>query len=488
MEINSVQLITTMATVGSGANDGVYPPGGLLTIAKAIQNNFSSIQISIHDEHYGKIQINPEADIVGIQVASTLCYSNALKIAKQAKQADKIVVLGGPHVTALYDNIMKHRPYIDFTIRGKGERAFVELLKAIKQDNPLKDVPSLSWRNGKKIIHNDYDNQLWQFDDYTPLPLDMLTAGVGSYWSAFRATAQQTIDASFLLFTHFGCLYRQKRIDAMKKLGKSMFVNDSKTSFCSFCSLDDNPVVREPTAIISELKYYLDYYSIPKGAKIHLKCYGDNIGPQADLLERLANAIEASQWWNDYDMLWTFYCQSSYLNERIAKLLKKVGATRVFIGFDGVNDSIQRINGLGTSKKTHLRAVGLCLKYGIQIQAASVVGLRGETPESLEELYQFFKELRQHEGLLERINSAIFFIIPNTPAYYLLIAKEPHIKNMDLLPTNEIRALWLKHFCPEVNIEMLEDYANKIDALSPGPHASMGFRSSWIEGQNNFIK
>lgn len=135
------------------------------------------------------------------------------------------------------------------------------------------------------------------------------------------------------------------------------------------------------------------------------------------------------------------------------------------------------MNGLGTSKKAHLEAIRLCLKYDFKIQAASVVGLWGETLETLEELYQFFKEFCLYPGLTDRINSAIFFVIPNTPAYYMLIEKEPYIKYLDLLPTGEIRRLWIKYFCPEVTLTILEEYANKIDALSPNAHASMGYES-----------
>lgn len=480
MKIKTVQLITVTTAVGRGANEGVYPPGGLLTIAKAVQDNLPDIKIDIHDQHHEKIKINPQADIVGIQVASTLCYKNALIIVKQAKALDKIVVLGGPHITALYKNIMARRPEIDFAIRGKGEKSFVALLKALEQKASLSDISGLSWRDNRKVIHNDLTDQSWHYDNYTPLPLNLLTANITNYWTAFQNTNQEKADFSFLLFTHFGCLYKQRRIEATGGHDHSLQSNQTMP-FCSFCSLDEQSITRQPKAMIAELRFYIEHYGIPKKSNITLKCYGDNIGPQVKLLEQLAQAIECCPWWKNYNISWLFYCQSSYLNEKTAQLLKRVGTSKIFIGFDSVNDRIQRINGLGTSKKTHLRAVQLCLKYGIKIQAASVVGLMGETPETLEELYQFFKEICQYPGLIDRVNSAIFFIIPNTPAYYMLVEKEPHIKDLDLLPTSEIRRLWIKHFCPEVNLSVLEEYANKIDALSPKTHASMGYESSLLK-------
>ncbi len=481
MNIRNIQLITTTTAVGKGANDGIYPPGGLLTIARALKTEFPELAITIDDQHHQDVIINTDADLVGIQVASTLCYQNSLEVAQQAKEQGKLVLLGGPHVTALYQQIMQKRDFVDFAIRGKGEKPLLALLQALRQASSYETVPSLSWRRENKVIHNPVQNPLdWNYDDFTPLPLHLLSSGMESYWTAFRNTINPAVDAAFLLFTHFGCGFRQKRIDSTQRLGLPVFPLAGKTPFCSYCSLDDPPISRDPQKILGEIKAYIDRYGLPKASKIHLKCYGDNIGPQLPLVQSLAQAIEQYNWWQDYDISWTFYCQSSYLNEPLALLLKRIGTSHLYIGYDGANDEVQRLNGLGTTLKSHYKATELCQKYGILIQAGSVVGLQGETPETLEELYNFFLDLT-NKNVLERINSAVLFIIPGTPAYEMLAAKEPQIRGEDLLKTNEIRELWIKHFCSQVNLELLQDYADKIDALSPGPHASMGFESALLK-------
>lgn len=479
-----IQLITTTANVGRGANDGIYPPGGLLTIASAINKELPETKVIIDDQYHHTIKIHPKAKVVGVQAASTLCYKNSLDVLQKAKEAGKITVLGGPHASVLYKQIMKNRPFIDYVVSGKGELSFVQLLNQISNNN-LASVPSLSWRKGKNIIHNPSSaNEQWDYDKYTPLPLSLLSASVESYWSAFREIIDPKVDAAFLLFTHFGCGFRQRRITATTKNSDPLSSINGKTSFCSFCSLDDPPLSRKPQIILDEIRTYLDWFSIPEKARVHLKCYGDNIGPQLSLVESLANTIEQCTWWDDYHLSWTFYCQSSYLNDRLANALKRVGTTHLYIGFDGINDRIQLLNNLGTNRRSHERAVKICQRYGFLIQAGSVVGLIDETPETLEEMYQFCLELSR-TNVLERINSAILFVIPGTPAYNMLAAREPQIKSWDLLPTTEIRELWIKHFCPEVNIELLQKYANKIDTLSPGPNASMGYESSLLKKQSN---
>ena len=480
MTVKKVQLICTTANVGRGANDGVYYPAGLLTLARALQSE--SIEVIVDDQHHSSITIRNDADIVGIQTSSTLCHKNALAVAQTAKTAGKLVVLGGPHATSLPEQILRNRPEIDFIIRGKGEQPLVDLINTIKGEKILTSVPSLSWRDKGRVVHNPDDPRAWRYDKYVPLPLETLSSGIGCYWKSYREVINPQVDFSFLLFTHFVCGFRERRVGRIEP-GRVFPVRSEHTGepkFCSFCALQDVAGPRLPKDILIELRVYLDTWGVPKGSRVALKCYGDNIGPQGKLVEELAREIEQCTWWNDYHFSWTFYCQSSYLSKKLAEDLARIGTDCLYIGFDSINDEVQRLNALGTSRLTHDNAVALCQQYGIRIQAASVLGLIGENPESLEENYQYYQGLLE-KGVLERINSAILFIIPGTAAYEMLVERESWISKLDLLPTDKVREAWIRHFCPRVSIKLLREYAEKIDGLSPGPHASMGWESSRLK-------
>ena len=480
MAVRKVQLICATANVGRGANDGVYYPAGLLTIANALQSE--GVEVVVDDQHHSSIVIHNDADLVGIQTASTLCHKNALEIARLAKEAGKSVVLGGPHATALPGQILQNRHKIDFIIRGKGEQPLVDLVSTLGAGKSLTSVPSLSWREGGRVIHNPDDVRMWHYDKYVPLPLEMLSCGVGQYWKAYHKVINPQTDFSFLMFTHFVCGYRERRVGRIQP-GNPFPVRSKQTGepkFCSFCALQDVAGPRLPKNILAELRVYLDTWRVPKDSRVSLKCYGDNIGPQGKLVADLVQEIEKCPWWKDYHFSWTFYCQSSYLSKELAENLARIGTDCLFIGFDSINDEVQKLNALGTSRLTHDRAVALCRQHGIRIQAASVLGLIGENPESLEENYQYYRGLLE-QGVLERINSAILFIIPGTAAYEMLVDREPWIGKLDLLPTDEVRRAWIKHFCPHVNLDLLREYAEKIDDLSPGPHASMGYESSRLK-------
>ena len=74
-------------------------------------------------------------------------------------------------------------------------------------------------------------------------------------------------------------------------------------------------------------------------------------------------------------------------------------------------------------------------------------------------------------------------IMPGAPAYELLCEKEPWIRELDLLDTEEIRWHWLQHFCPDLGDspgearEILQEAAEHLDDLCSGAHASMGYIS-----------
>jgi radical SAM superfamily enzyme YgiQ (UPF0313 family) len=462
MKIRKIQLISLKPSVGRGANDGSFYPIGLLTLTKAVGDFFPQMEITINDQCHKEIRIDTDTDLVGISIPTPLCYEPAVEIAKKAKRLRIITVAGGPYITHKYQQIMEKRNVFDFLIRGKGEIPFALLIHKIDQRLAFDDAPSLSWQNENgDMIHNPIWNQKWNYDNFTRLPFYKLSTNIERYWETFRQNINRKVYAAFPFFTHFGCEFRYRQ----EQRGKN---------FCCFCSLDDCPSARDPEKILREIEYYVSYYSIPKNSRVHLKCYGDNIGQHFKLAKSLADEIEKCRWWKDYKISWTFYCQSSFASQKLLGQLKRIGTTEIFIGFDGVNDEVQKANGLGTNKKNHLRAVDLCLKNGIKIQAASIVGLIGETPKTLVEQYSFFKELSKLD-IIERINSAVIIVTPGSPAYEMLSKKEPWIQEQDFVPAETLQELWIKHFCPEVDLSLLKAYANRIDSLSPGPHACMGY-------------
>ncbi len=479
-----LELICVPSNYGRGANDGAYYPVGLMTIGTYLKRNMDGLGISVIDLHHNS-DFKPIADVVGISASSTLNYENVLKVAQKAKDKGATVILGGQHATKLSEQILRNRGgLIDYVIRGPGEIALLSLLRELSISNAdLGKVPNLSWRNTSgEIVHN-YSLSEWNYDSFLPLDFTLLKSELNRYWEVFSKNIDRSIDAAFPVFTHFGCGYRNQRYSKPPKHG-------CLTSWCSYCSLSGPVWGRSGQAIVREAIALIQACGLPKGSKVLLKCYGDNVGYQRAMLEDLSRAIKKTPEWQNYNIGWTFYCQSSQLNRGLSELLARVGTWNLYIGFDSVDDKVQRLNGLGTSIKAHRRAIDLAKEYRFKIQAGFVLGCAGETEESIKRTLSFAEELSTSEAL-ERINAAVLFVSPGAPAYTLLCHSEPWIRDLDLLPTREIQLLWLKNFCPNLGktpqeaLTILEEFANKLDSLSSGPHASMGFISQRLAAQTS---
>jgi len=481
-EIGCVQLFSVPSTFGRGANEGCYYPLNLLLIASHFKRTLPDISVEIVDRTH-EPNARPEASIVGVSATSTQNYAAVLEIAQEAKANGSIVVLGGPHTSHLADQILRNRSdCIDFVIRGYGEESFAALVTILRDAGSLTNVHGLSWRDSSGLIHhNPVSTVPWTYEKFLSVDFNLLRSGIQRYWTQFRKYIDQSTDAAFLVFTHFGCGYHDRR-------SRRSPAKNCLSSVCSYCSLEGPVIARTGHAIVNETLSMLSQCQVQPGSRVLLKCYGDNVGMQIGMLTDLAETIESTAAWRQFDIGWTFYSQSTRLNEHTARLLARVGTRNLFIGFDSADDRVQRINGLGTSMRAHERAVDIALRFNMRIHAGFVLGCAGETQESLETTLAFAERLKRL-GAIERTNSAILIVMPGAPAYNALCAREPRIHDLDLLPTREIQLLWLKHFCPDLGtspdegMTLLEDVANRIDQLSPGPHASMGFVSKVLASQ-----
>jgi anaerobic magnesium-protoporphyrin IX monomethyl ester cyclase len=117
-------------------------------------------------------------DVVGIS-APTVLIENAWAAARDAKARGAITILGGPHLTLQPDESMQ-KPEVDLIVRGEGESAIIEILRALEipvgsnqrsvNSEKLRDILGLSWRTADgKVVHN-LDRPLRDDLDNIPLP------------------------------------------------------------------------------------------------------------------------------------------------------------------------------------------------------------------------------------------------------------------------------------------------------------------------------
>jgi radical SAM superfamily enzyme YgiQ (UPF0313 family) len=174
--------------------------------------------------HFGKsfdeieaeiAELNP--DVVGISSLFTPYYREALEIAARVKQRTAaVVVMGGSHASAAPESLLAS-PYVDYVIRGEGEKGFVEFLRHMLNQKSLEEVPNLAYtRNGTIVLNPLVDN--FPIDDL-PFP-DLSDFAPSAYTLAgkpmtFMITSRSCPHKCSFCSVHttFGTNYRRRSLE-----------------------------------------------------------------------------------------------------------------------------------------------------------------------------------------------------------------------------------------------------------------------------------
>lgn len=121
-----------------------------------LEDNTDFVKFGLSNEGIVEKIRKYEPDIVGI---STLFSSQADCTYTLAREIKKIfpgipIVLGGIHLTYMYEKIMGELESADFILTGEGEYAFLEFVEKFFKGDDYTQVPGLVWRSGSDIHSN----------------------------------------------------------------------------------------------------------------------------------------------------------------------------------------------------------------------------------------------------------------------------------------------------------------------------------------------
>ncbi len=197
------------------------PNLGLCSIAANLDKELCDVKIidlvlagKNPKEYYKNLLKEYQPDVVGLS-CMVFQYYVAIELAKITKDFNKNIkiVLGGYYPTVDYDVIAEsdNMQYIDFIIRGEGELAFNEFIKALSKGDDFTEVPSLSYIDNGKIIHNPR-NEIANLDELKPPDRDARIIKKGFHLMGYPADAIETSR---------GCTHKCNFCSILKMYGKS---------------------------------------------------------------------------------------------------------------------------------------------------------------------------------------------------------------------------------------------------------------------------
>jgi len=347
------------------------PNLGILYLAAILEQNNIPVEILDLEQYYGlepeelnKIIIEKikQYEIIGITSLTNTFYL-VKQIAELIKRSnkEKIVVLGGPHVSFQYEEILKIEPVIDFICVGESETSFLKLINLIFREKnnlmssqmfgrELDAIKGLAYRNleGNVIFTG------------LPKPIDIDTIPQPPRY----------------LLSQENFYYRVA----------SVIINRGCPNSCSFCSrqkLFPKTRIRSLDSILSEIRDIISYQTYN-----YINFY-DNINIDRKFFHGFCRLFID----NEIKIPWGCELRVDSITAEDARLLKEAGCKLIATGIESASIKVLKNNLKYQDPKRVLSGIKHLKAVNIPIQAYFVLGLPGETELTFQETLDFIKEL-----------------------------------------------------------------------------------------------
>jgi len=310
-------------------------------------------------------------DIVGISIpfSSQAKVVSELALFIKHKNPGISVVLGGPHVSVRPEECLNNEG-VDIVVMGEGERTMLELVDALSRKRNLKEIKGLMYKYGGEAINTGRRDFIEDLDSI-PFPARHLLP-MEEYFKAARAgrTSRHMNGKWSTVITSRGC-----------------------PSDCVFCcinlSMGKKWRRRSPENVIAELRELKNNYGIRS-----LDFEDDNLTLDLKRAERIFDLMAETR----LDLQWETPngIRADRLNETLLRKMKRSGCKRLYISPESgdqrvINEIIKKRLDLNDVRKI----VALCRKVGIKVTCSFIIGLIGETRESLAKTIAFARELKK---------------------------------------------------------------------------------------------
>ncbi len=304
-----------------------------------------------------------EPEVIGI-TANTIQINAAWRVASELKAMTAVpIVLGGPHPTFLPSESVE-RPEIDIVVRSEGEIAWVDLCTHLESGQSLEEVRGISYQHNGMVLHNPDRPVIADVDSF-PLPayhlFDM------SRYTNLQPTLDHIEGGSYSMLTSRGCPYH-----------------------CTYCSqiLPRKWRARSPENVVAEWRWLVN----DLGAK-EIGVLDDSFNIDRDRVLAICDLIIA-EGLNHVPWIMINGIRANLVDEGLLGRMREAGCIRTAFGVESGN---QRILDTVIDKHLTLDQVQAAFKAAKAVRMETIgffiIGLPGETEETMEDTIRFACEL-----------------------------------------------------------------------------------------------
>ncbi|MBK5957278.1 hopanoid biosynthesis associated radical SAM protein HpnJ [Rhodoplanes elegans] len=332
---------------------------------------------------------------------STPSFSSDIRTAEAVRAANPSALIGLVGAKAMVDpnGSLAGSPVIDFVAREE----FDFTVKEIAEGRDLASVKGISWRNRDGVITHNPDREILEDMDALPFvsPVYKRDLVIENYFSGYLRHPYLSF------YTGRGCKSR-----------------------CSFCLWPQTIGghryrVRSVGHVMEELRYAK--HAFPQVQEFFFD--DDTLTDNAPRVEALAREI------GKLGIMWSCNAKGNVSRETL-KVMKDNGLRLLVVGYESGNQQILHNIRKGMRIEVAKKFTKDCHDLGIQIHGTFILGLPGETKETIEETIRFATEINPHT-----IQVSLAAPYPGTHLYAEAIEKGWLLdENMQLVSQHGVQA------------------------------------------------
>jgi len=383
---------------------GVYPPLNLAVLGSIAENKGHTVKIidgevnNYSNEEIVEMVKNFEPDLIGLTSTSPF-FHIVFNLAKKLKDSlpNIHILLGGPHISVMQEE--SFLPVFDFGFIGEADMSFSVFLDIYK-DGEYNQVDGLIYRKDNKIIVNPSSVK---YVDVNKLPvpayhlLDMDKYYIGTKDGKKHFSVIMTVRGC-----PFNCI------------------------FCSTKVSGKNIRRKKPQLVIDEMKLLIDKYNIE-----HFIFLDDTLTLDKNHIINICDLIIE----NNLNISFEGSTRANLIDEEIVKKLKQAGMNRISFGLESVNKNIRINMKKNVPLRDYIKANKLTNAFGIETWNSCMIGLPGETKDTVMETVSFIRDNKE----IKQANISIAVPYPGTELYDMAVNKQGGVELMDNNFSNFIR-------------------------------------------------
>jgi len=371
------------------------PPLGLLYIAAVLEAEGHDVTVQDFAVD-GRVERFDFSPFQAVGITTDTCRSGmAYGIARRAKAAGALVVIGGPHTHYCEEEALAPG-HIDFVVRGEGEETMAELLRAVEAGTDPRQVAGLSFAGDRRA---DGGFEVLRSADRPP-PADL---------SALPFPAR-----------HLVRLERYKKAQVFARPAATITTSRGCPSNCHFCAVPDFVGRRLRYRTLENVMLEIDQIYHRYGYRS--LCFMDD---NFTVNPRWASAIAQEIIERKYDLhLWLFSRPDTIVrNPEMVKLLAEAGTKTIFMGIESGREETLKAFNKRYKPAVARQAVQLLKENGIETLGAFILGSEEDNRKTIRETVDFARDLDTE--------TAQFSILTPFPGTRLYEQLKPDLKTSD---------------------------------------------------------